>query len=109
MLIVTEKILAEYGKVILELIDNITAAEQQLIDAGTQARILRDKSNILETLQKLTVDIRNNGNVGQYNECEVGMLNYFDLAMNIAKKDNFHSVAVCIKKALDCYNYHQNK
>lgn len=104
MLIVTEKVLAEYGKVILELIDNITATEKQVIDADTQASIIRDKSNILETLQKLTVDYRNNGCNGQYNECEVCMLNYFDAAMVSAKKDNFHSVSGCIKKALVCYN-----
>jgi len=108
MLIVTEKILAEYGKVILELIDNITATEKQVIDADTQASIIRDKSNILETLQKLTVDFRNNDIVG-YNECETGMLSWFDEAMSSAKKGLFNSVAGCIKKALDCYNQHQNK
>jgi len=104
MIIVTEKILAEYGKVILELIDNITATEKHVIDADTQASIIRDKSNILETLQKLTVDFRKNGSANQHNECEVCMLNYFNAAMVSAKKDNFHSVAGCIKKALGCYN-----
>lgn len=95
MLILTEKVLAEYGKVILELI------EQGLTET--------DKANILETLQKLTVDFRNNGNVGQYNECEVGMLCWFGEAMQNAKNDLFSVVAEYIKKALDCYNYYQNK
>ena len=94
-MLVTEKILAEYGKVILELTE--------------QGLTVSDKGNILETLQKLTADLRNNGNVGQYNECEVGMLCLFGDAMRCAKKGNFHAVAECIKKALDCYNYYQNK
>lgn len=108
MLIVTEKILAEYGKVILELIDNITATEQQVIDAGTQARLVQDKSNILETLQKLTADLRNSGS-GEYNECAIGMLHWFSQAMQNAKNDLFFAVSEDIKKALDCYKYHQNK
>ncbi len=91
MLIVTEKILAEYGKVILELI------EQGL--TGT------DKANILETLQKLTADLRNNGS-GEYTECAVGMLHWFSQAMQNAKNDLFFAVAEDIKKALDCYNYY---
>lgn len=94
MLISNEKILAEYGKVIIELIERDT-----LTDA--------DKANILETLQKLTVDLRNNGSNGQYNECEVGMLCFFGDAIRYAKKDSFPTVADCIKKALDCYNYYQ--
>lgn len=94
MLIVTEKVLAEYGKVILELI------EQGPTDT--------DKANILETLQKLTVDFRNNGS-GEYNDCEVGMLCWFGEAMRYAKNDLFPAVAEYIKKALDCYNYYQNK
>lgn len=107
MLIVTEKILAEYGKVILELIENITATEQQVIDAGTQARIIRDKSNILETLQKLTLDYRKDQT--GYTECENAMLAWFCDAMRNAKNNLFFAVAEDIKKALDRYNYYQNK
>ena len=95
MLIVTEKVLAEYGKVIIELIE--------------KGHTDTDKANILETLQKLTVDFRNNGNVGQYNECEVGMLCWFGEAMQNAKNDLFFAVAEDIKKALDCFNFYQNK
>lgn len=107
MLIVTEKILAEYGKVILGLIENITAVEKQVIDAGTQTCIVRDKSNIYETLQKLTLDYRKDQT--GYTECESAMFALFCDAMRCAKKGNFHAVAECIKKALDCYNYYQKK
>ncbi len=107
MLIVTEKVLAEYGKVILGLIENITAVEKQVIDAGTQTCIVRDKSNILETLQKLTLDYRKDQT--GYTECESVMLCLFGDAMRCAKKGNFHAVAECIETALGCYDYYQNK
>ena len=95
MLIVTEKVLAEYGKVILELI------EKGLTDT--------DKANILETLQKLTVDFRKNGQNGQYKIGEMGMLWTFVDALRYAKNGMFSTVAEHIKKALDRYNYCQKK
>lgn len=95
MLIVTEKVLAEYGKVILELI------EKGLTDT--------DKANILETLQKLTSDFRNNGQNGQYKIGEEIMLCSFSEAMRCAKKDIFSAAADYIKTALDRYYLCQKK
>ena len=93
MLIVAEKVLAEYGKVILELI------EKGLTDT--------DKANILETLQTLTSDLRNNGQNGQYKIGEEDMLWWFVAAMRCAKNDLFATVAEHIKEALFRHDLYQ--